>query len=222
MNALLGLRVRILRYLLNYNDQAERKQEPAAPQPTFIRTISSGSSTRKIRLDFYIPPDFGTSDQLQRGRHPVVVDFHRGGFTAGLPLMDARWAQALISTRVRPIVVSVDYSLAPENPFPAALEDATAAILWLAHEGAAEYNLDPERMVLTGFGAGGTLALKYQCGSHRRRRTMGPLEPTRDTYLKARPSSPIHPPLSVVWWPSIPESIFSCREVHPRPCSIDS
>ena len=159
METLLHIRVWILRYLLDYNDRLERKQEPQAPQPSVTRTIPSPSTTGHVGLYFYAPPSFDASKVRTKARHPLVINLHGGGLTAGLPSIDARWAGILMATDAEPVVVAVDYGLAPENPFPAALQDAAAAVLWLATEGANEYNLYVERIVLTGFSGGGTLAL---------------------------------------------------------------
>jgi acetyl esterase len=87
---------------------------------------------------------------------PVFVFFHGGGFVAGnLDTHDT--PLRAIANRCGCIVVSVGYRLAPDNPYPAAVDDAYAATLWVA-EHAAEIDGDPHRIAVGGDGAGGNLA----------------------------------------------------------------
>lgn len=90
------------------------------------------------------------------GPLPVLVYFHGGGFVfASIKAMDR--AVRLMANEARMIVVSVDYRLAPENPYPAAHDDAEDAWLWVrAH--AAGLGGDPERLATGGDSAGGHLA----------------------------------------------------------------
>ncbi|KAF2166934.1 hypothetical protein M409DRAFT_54696 [Zasmidium cellare ATCC 36951] len=160
MDILLNIRVAILRFLFNYNEGLERKQEPQPPAPTFIETIPSSSPQGSVALHFYTPPGFQKRHgQVSKTRYPLVIDFHGGGFTAGRPSINARWIASLLASDAQPVVVGVDYGLAPGNPFPGPIQDAVVAILWLANEGAEKYSLDPKRIVLTGFSAGGTLSI---------------------------------------------------------------
>lgn len=87
---------------------------------------------------------------------PGFVFFHGGGLVAGSIATHDRIAAALAhATGCR--LVSVDYRLAPEHRFPAAVDDAIAATEWVARE-AASLGIDAERLVIGGDSAGATLA----------------------------------------------------------------
>lgn len=87
---------------------------------------------------------------------PGLVYFHGGGFVAGsLDTHDAI-ARALANA-CGARVISVGYRLAPEHPFPAAIEDGQAAACWVA-ESTTALGLDPARLIVCGDSAGATLA----------------------------------------------------------------
>jgi acetyl esterase/lipase len=87
---------------------------------------------------------------------PVIVYCHAGGFALGNLDTDHRQCVEL-ARRARCTVVSVDYRLAPEHPYPAALDDAIAVLRWVAAN-AAQLGVDPARLAVGGSSAGATLA----------------------------------------------------------------
>jgi acetyl esterase len=87
---------------------------------------------------------------------PALCFFHGGLWTLGtLDSIDEVCRR--LARRARRVVVSVDYRLAPEHPFPAGLEDCVAAVEWVAAHGAA-LGADPTRLAVGGTSAGGNLA----------------------------------------------------------------
>uniref|UniRef100_UPI003F49594E alpha/beta hydrolase n=1 Tax=Cupriavidus necator TaxID=106590 RepID=UPI003F49594E len=87
---------------------------------------------------------------------PTVVFFHGGGFVLGsVALMDD--IARKLCRDVNAVIVSVDYRLAPEHPFPAAHDDALTATLW-ALRNAGELGGDRARVAVAGESAGGNLA----------------------------------------------------------------
>ncbi len=90
------------------------------------------------------------------GPRPVLVYFHGGGWVIGsVDTHDGTVRAVAAGSGVT--VVSVDYRLAPENPFPAAIDDAVAAVRWVVQR-AGELDIDPDRLALGGDSAGGNLA----------------------------------------------------------------
>ncbi len=86
---------------------------------------------------------------------PGVLDIHGGGMVFGNPAMDDP-VNIAIARELSAVVVSVDYRLAPEHPFPAGLDDCYAALKWLAAN-APELGVDPARIAVIGDSGGGNL-----------------------------------------------------------------
>jgi len=90
------------------------------------------------------------------GPLPAVYGIHGGGFVLGSPDVDHAW-NLMLCRELGALVVSVDYRLAPEHPFPAPLEDCYAGLCWLA-KNTTELGVRPDRVALWGDSAGGGLA----------------------------------------------------------------
>ncbi|MEH0475166.1 alpha/beta hydrolase [Streptomyces scabiei] len=114
------------------------------------RVVPGPENAPDISLLICRPVDPATDGPL-----PVIYHVHGGGMVLGnnsvgvdAPL---RWANELGA-----VVVSVEYRLAPENPYPAPIDDVYAGLLWIADH-AEEIGADAERIVITGASAGGGL-----------------------------------------------------------------
>lgn len=88
---------------------------------------------------------------------PVVLFFHGGAFIFGSPEQYDFQMYPLVE-EANIIVVSVDYRLAPEHPYPAALEDAVSALQWV-YKQAQSIGWNSDNITLMGSSAGGTIAL---------------------------------------------------------------
>ena len=123
---------------------------PPAPQIGSARDVVA-EGAEPIPLRVYRPA--GVSDSR---RLPVLVYFHGGGWVIGdLETHDVLCRQVTAEAGVS--VIAVDYRLAPEHKFPAAVDDAWAATRWVAAH-AADLGVDAERLAVGGDSAGGNLA----------------------------------------------------------------
>ncbi len=89
---------------------------------------------------------------------PAVIYCHSGAFVLGNLDVDHRQCVEL-ARRGRCTVISLDYRLAPEHPFPAALDDAVAVLEWAAENGS-QLRIDADRLAVAGSSAGGALAAR--------------------------------------------------------------
>ncbi|HEX6858893.1 MAG TPA: alpha/beta hydrolase [Caulobacteraceae bacterium] len=123
--------------------------DPAAPRDLDVRDLTIDGAEGPLKARLYTPKDAGASG-------PGLVYFHGGGFVIGdLDTHDSFLRRLAAASGVR--VLSVDYRLAPEHPFPAPHDDALAATRW-AIEHAAEIGFDRKRIAVGGDSAGGNLA----------------------------------------------------------------
>ncbi|WP_123043223.1 alpha/beta hydrolase [Cohnella candidum] len=115
---------------------------------TTVRYISGGDENEML-IKIYEPAG-------REGRRlPALLWIHGGGYVLGHPDGDDGLCEDFVKT-ADCVVVSPDYRLAPEYPYPAPIEDCYAALVWLA-EAAEDLKIDPSRIAIGGASAGGGL-----------------------------------------------------------------
>lgn len=120
-------------------------------RPIQMKDIAAKGRNGAIALRLYRPVEATEREVL-----PALLFLHGGGWVLGdLGYGDAMCAE--LSEQARITVISVDYRLAPEHKFPAAIEDAVDALDWVAAH-AADLAIDPKRLAVGGDSAGGNLA----------------------------------------------------------------
>jgi acetyl esterase/lipase len=132
--------------------RADKPQSAAKPAAREIEVVKDVTYARvgdtDLQLDLALPKN-------TQGKLPLVVLFHGGGWRAG----NRQQMTAMMEGFARNagfVAATVSYRLVPAATFPAQIEDAKAAIRWLrAH--ADQYHIDPERIGVAGFSAGGHL-----------------------------------------------------------------
>ena len=123
-----------------------RAMQPEAPDIAVgaVEDVDAGGVSARV----YRPPGAGP--------FPVAMMFHGGGWVIG-DLATADCQSREVCRGASAVVISVDYRLAPEHPFPAAAEDCFAATAWAARN-AGRFGGDGERLAVAGDSAGGNLA----------------------------------------------------------------
>ena len=146
----------------NWSDMAVARSEMdalleqamgAQPEPEGVvhedLMIPGPEAAPEVRVRVYRPE--GSSGSL-----PGTLYIHGGGFCVGTIEMEHQGA-AGAAKQAEAVVVSVDYRLAPEHPFPAGIEDCYAALSWMTGN-AGELGIDVDRVAVMGGSAGGGLA----------------------------------------------------------------
>ena len=123
--------------------------DAGAPRDLDVRDLQVAGAAGPLKARLYTPKGAAAVG-------PGIVYFHGGGFVIGdLDTHDDFLRRLSAASGVR--VLSVDYRLAPEHPFPAAHDDGLAAVRW-AFDHAAEIGFDPARIAVGGDSAGGNLS----------------------------------------------------------------
>ena len=145
---------------------AERIFDPVqmrAQEPEMIPFLTQGAPAVAREEEIQIPGPAGdirallfAPENTTGAALPVLVYLHGGGWVILSPDSHAGLAKKF-AVGAGVIVVSVDYRLAPENPYPAGLDDCVAAFLWV-RQNAASLGGDPNRVAIGGDSAGGNLA----------------------------------------------------------------
>ncbi|MGI8627283.1 MAG: alpha/beta hydrolase fold domain-containing protein [Geodermatophilaceae bacterium] len=129
--------------------------EEAAAIPVDSDIVYREVDGEQLTLDVCSPPDGDGADG--DGPYAAVLLIHGGGFATGDK--DGRPWQAICRWLANSgyVAVNLNYRLAPEHPFPAAIEDVQAAVEW-TREHAQDYAIDPDRVGVLGGSAGANLA----------------------------------------------------------------
>jgi acetyl esterase len=135
-----------------FYSQARFVSNPEPPELKSVEPLAIPAPHGSIPARIYTPKTLRRKDGLA----PVLVFFHGGGWVIGdLDSHDVVCRK--LADEGELIVVSVDYRLAPEHKFPAAVDDAIAATKWIA-ENAKQIGVDAARLMVGGDSAGGNLA----------------------------------------------------------------
>lgn len=130
---------------------------PADELPPTAAALYPGVQIREVRIPGPAGPIraqvYASSETAGA---PLVLYLHGGGFTVGSS-EDTAYITSRIASENGVVVLSVNYRLAPEWPFPAPLDDCLAALCWLRENGA-EIGGDPRRIAVAGDSAGGNFA----------------------------------------------------------------
>ncbi|HQN44824.1 MAG TPA: alpha/beta hydrolase, partial [Anaerolineaceae bacterium] len=151
-----------------------------------------GQDGAQIRLRVYQP---GTPPV----KAPALLWMHGGGYVMGMPEQDDIYVLPFVR-EVGLVVVSVDYRLAPDNPFPVPLEDCYAALQWMTAQ-AEISSIDPNRIAIGGSSAGAGLAAALAQVAHDR----GEINPVLQLLVypmlddRTGPRKDIEPKAHVVW-----------------------
>jgi acetyl esterase len=132
---------------------------------TYVAAMNASVDVSSLDLDDRRVPGFDGGPDVavrvyrrtdSRGAVPGILYIHGGGFATG-SIETEHSLSAALARELGVVVVAVEYRLAPEDPFPAGIEDCYSALVWM-HGHADELGIDLERLAINGGSAGGGLA----------------------------------------------------------------
>jgi acetyl esterase len=132
------------------------------PQKKVTDTILSFNDL-EVSVRVYYP-----SGKSMNRVHPLTIFYHGGGFVLG-SVEDYHSMASKLARVTGQIIVSVDYRLAPEHPYPAAVKDCYAVLQWIQHYGS-KLGADTTRITVMGDSAGGNLATVMTLKCHDQKR----------------------------------------------------
>ncbi|PFH48418.1 hypothetical protein AMATHDRAFT_76739 [Amanita thiersii Skay4041] len=130
---------------------------PGGTLPSRVGKLEDYNLTHTKLRAFTPPGDIPPSLSSSSTGWPVLIYFHGGGWTFGNIASEESFSSRMCLD-ARCVVVSVDYRLAPEHPYPAAVEDAIEALQWVVKNGKEKLNVDLTRIAVGGSSSGGNLA----------------------------------------------------------------
>ncbi|CAE6485603.1 unnamed protein product [Rhizoctonia solani] len=136
---------------------AFRQPPPGGPPDLGAGSPVPVGSQRTIDLGNFSLQVMVPSDEKPEAGWPVVLFVHGGGWVFGSAAMDNGLLSRLC-VGSKCVVVSVEYRLAPEHPYPAALDDSWDSLVWLHKDGVEQLGIDPSRIALMGSSVGASLA----------------------------------------------------------------
>lgn len=157
---------------------------PGGTKPIPVGSIDDYHVGR-FKARVYTPT--GQSDE--RG-WPVLVWFHGGGWAVG-GLNNGTDLCCWACEKARCLVVSVDYGLAPEHPFPAAVEDSIDAVRWVASPPAELQKIDTSRISISGTSSGANLAIVAALSASNPEAALPTARPSLSNTI-------VHPPVSLL------------------------
>ena len=133
-----------------------RIRGPSVPGVAVTKRRTAGASPVTVLVS--------TPTRPGPGNRPALLWIHGGGMILGSPQVEAGFSGKM-ADELDAVVVSPDYRLAPEHPFPAPLDDCMAALTWM-REHAEELGIDPGRIAVIGSSAGGGLSAAVAQRAH--------------------------------------------------------